>query len=171
MKLFQEKDSEFDIFILSTRAGGLGINLNTADRVIIYDSDWNPQMDLQAMDRAHRIGQTKQVIVYRLITKDSIEVKMAEKAACKLKLDHLIIQTGRLAEKNTLVGKNEMAEWIQFGAQKILQAGEGGIANEDDIDKILEISEEKSKIITDKVQTLEEKFNLTNFTNIPRICA
>jgi len=70
MKLFQEPGSEISIFILSTRAGGLGINLNTADRVIIYDSDWNPQMDLQAMDRAHRIGQTKQVIVYRLITEE-----------------------------------------------------------------------------------------------------
>jgi SWI/SNF-related matrix-associated actin-dependent regulator of chromatin subfamily A member 5 len=63
MQLFQTPGSEVNIFILSTRAGGLGINLNTADRVIIYDSDWNPQMDLQAMDRAHRIGQTKQVIV------------------------------------------------------------------------------------------------------------
>jgi SWI/SNF-related matrix-associated actin-dependent regulator of chromatin subfamily A member 5 len=56
------------IFLLSTRAGGLGINLTSADTVIIYDSDWNPQMDLQAMDRAHRIGQKNLVNVYRLIT-------------------------------------------------------------------------------------------------------
>lgn len=62
-----EKTDKF-IFLLSTRAGGLGINLTSADTVIIYDSDWNPQMDLQAMDRAHRIGQKKKVNVYRLIT-------------------------------------------------------------------------------------------------------
>jgi len=54
--------------MLTTRAGGLGINLATADVVIIYDSDWNPQVDLQAMDRAHRIGQTKQVKVFRFVT-------------------------------------------------------------------------------------------------------
>ena len=63
----RENTSKF-IFLLSTRAGGLGINLTSADTVIIYDSDWNPQMDLQAMDRAHRIGQKNLVNVYRLIT-------------------------------------------------------------------------------------------------------
>lgn len=65
-------DSDKFIFLLSTRAGGLGINLTAADTVIIYDSDWNPQMDLQAMDRAHRIGQKNMVNVYRLITQDTI---------------------------------------------------------------------------------------------------
>jgi SWI/SNF-related matrix-associated actin-dependent regulator of chromatin subfamily A member 5 len=67
------------IFLISTRAGGLGLNLMTANTVILYDSDWNPQMDLQAMDRAHRIGQKKQVRVYRLITKNTMEEKMVEK--------------------------------------------------------------------------------------------
>ena len=61
------------MFLLSTRAGGLGLNLQTADTVIIFDSDWNPQMDLQAQDRVHRIGQEKEVIVLRLITNNSIE--------------------------------------------------------------------------------------------------
>ena len=68
MESFNMKDSTKFVFMLSTRAGGLGINLATADTVILYDSDWNPQMDLQAMDRAHRIGQTKKVIVYRFMT-------------------------------------------------------------------------------------------------------
>lgn len=62
---FNEDGSIKFVFMLSTRAGGLGINLATADVVVIYDSDWNPQMDLQAMDRAHRIGQKKQVRVFR----------------------------------------------------------------------------------------------------------
>eukprot|EP00955_Chlamydomonas_euryale_P043373 352573-Chlamydomonas_euryale.AAC.1 len=60
-------------------AGGLGINLWTADIVVLYDSDWNPQMDLQAMDRAHRIGQKKEVHVYRFCTEHSIEEKVIEK--------------------------------------------------------------------------------------------
>jgi SWI/SNF-related matrix-associated actin-dependent regulator of chromatin subfamily A member 5 len=64
------------IFLLSTRAGGLGINLTAADTVIIYDSDFNPQMDLQAMDRAHRIGQKNIVNVYRLITENTVEEKI-----------------------------------------------------------------------------------------------
>ena len=66
---FTKENSTIFIFLLSTRAGGFGINLHTADTVILYDSDWNPQTDLQAMDRAHRIGQKKIVNVYRLIHK------------------------------------------------------------------------------------------------------
>ena len=69
-------NSDKFVFLLSTRAGGLGINLTSADTVIIYDSDWNPQMDMQAMDRAHRIGQKNPVMVYRLITENTIEEKI-----------------------------------------------------------------------------------------------
>lgn len=70
---FSRAGTDKRIFIISTRAGGLGINLVTANHVVLYDSDWNPQIDLQAMDRAHRIGQKKKVFVYRLVTKDSVE--------------------------------------------------------------------------------------------------
>lgn len=72
----------------------------TANIVILYDSDWNPQVDLQAMDRAHRIGQTKIVQVFRLITTNTMEMKMIERQTLKLKLDSMIIQKGRLAPKN-----------------------------------------------------------------------
>jgi SWI/SNF-related matrix-associated actin-dependent regulator of chromatin subfamily A member 5 len=83
--------------MLSTRAGGLGINLMTANHVILYDSDWNPQVDLQAMDRAHRIGQKKKVYVYRLITKSTVEEKIIERQAIRLKLDQMVIQSGKVA--------------------------------------------------------------------------
>ena len=79
-------------FLISTRAGGLGINLATADTVIFYDSDWNPQVDLQAMDRAHRIGQLKTVNVYRLITQCTIEERILTRASYKLNLNRNIIQ-------------------------------------------------------------------------------
>lgn len=72
-------DSPYFIFLLSTRAGGLGITLTKADTVIIYDSDFNPQMDLQAMDRVHRIGQRNPVMVYRLVCKHTVEEKIIER--------------------------------------------------------------------------------------------
>lgn len=73
---FMSEESDKFVFLLSTRAGGLGINLTAADTVIIFDSDFNPQMDLQAMDRAHRIGQKSMVNVYRLITENTVEEKI-----------------------------------------------------------------------------------------------
>lgn len=87
------------------QAGGLGINLYTADIVILYDSDWNPQADLQAQDRAHRIGQKKQVKVFRLVTENTVDEKIVEKAAIKLRLDRMVIQAGRLAEQKTNLGR------------------------------------------------------------------
>ncbi|KAJ3220341.1 hypothetical protein HDU67_000008 [Dinochytrium kinnereticum] len=87
---FNKPGSSKFIFLLTTRAGGLGINLATADIVVMYDSDWNPQVDLQAEDRAHRIGQTKQVIVFRFITENAIEEKVIDRATQKLRLDHTI---------------------------------------------------------------------------------
>ncbi len=83
------------VFLLSTRAGGLGINLATADTVIIYDSDWNPQVDLQAQDRCHRMGQTKPVSVIRFITANTIETMILKKALSKRTLEQIVIKKGR----------------------------------------------------------------------------
>lgn len=91
---FNAPDSPYFMFILSTRAGGLGLNLQTADTVILFDSDWNPQADLQAQDRAHRIGQKNDVLVLRLVTQNSVEEKILEAANYKLDLDSKIIQAG-----------------------------------------------------------------------------
>nr|XP_022902454.1 putative DNA helicase Ino80 [Onthophagus taurus] len=90
---FQARTDIF-VFLLSTRAGGLGINLTAADTVIFYDSDWNPTVDQQAMDRAHRLGQTKQVTVYRLICKGSIEERILERAREKSEIQKLVISGG-----------------------------------------------------------------------------
>ena len=90
---FQTRGDIF-IFLLSTRAGGLGINLTAADTVIFYDSDWNPTIDSQAMDRAHRLGQTKQVTVYRLITKGTIEERIRKRALQKEEVQRVVITGG-----------------------------------------------------------------------------
>ncbi len=94
IQLFSDEKSEFKVFILSTRAGGLGLNLQAADTVIIFDSDWNPQMDIQAQDRAHRIGQKHKVKVFRLISKKTIEEGILEKAAFKKNMDEKVIRAG-----------------------------------------------------------------------------
>ncbi|CAG8460361.1 6099_t:CDS:10 [Gigaspora rosea] len=90
--------SEIFVFLLSTRAGGLGINLTAADTVIFYDSDWNPTVDQQAMDRAHRLGQTKQVTVYRLITKGTIEERILQRAKQKDEIQKVVISGGEFKQ-------------------------------------------------------------------------
>lgn len=101
LKLFNEDDSDYFCFLLSTRAGGLGLNLQTADTVIIFDSDWNPHQDLQAQDRAHRIGQKNEVRIIRLITEDSVEEMILERAHAKLEIDGKVIQAGKFDNKST----------------------------------------------------------------------
>ena len=91
---FCSKDSKSFLFLLGTRAGGVGINLTAADTVIIYDPDWNPQNDLQAQARCHRIGQTKLVRIYRLVTKDTYEMHLLDAANQKLGLEHAVIGHG-----------------------------------------------------------------------------
>merc|ERR1712025_284303 len=95
LRLFNAPDSEYFCFLLSTRAGGLGLNLQTADTVIIFDSDWNPHQDLQAQDRAHRIGQKNEVRVLRLMTVNSVEERILAAAKYKLNMDEKVIQAGR----------------------------------------------------------------------------
>jgi ATP-dependent helicase STH1/SNF2 len=98
---FNAPNSDILVFILSTRAGGLGLNLQSADTVIIFDSDWNPHADLQAQDRAHRIGQTKAVRILRFITEKSVEEAMYARARYKLDIDDKVIQAGRFDNKST----------------------------------------------------------------------
>ncbi|KAK8861335.1 hypothetical protein IAR55_002154 [Kwoniella newhampshirensis] len=147
--------SEKFVFLLTTRAGGLGINLVTADIVVLFDSDWNPQADLQAMDRAHRIGQTKQVYVFRFITQDAVEERILERATQKLKLDQMVIQEGR-AQQAAKVGSNkdDLLDMIQHGAEKIINNKESMLID-DDIDEIIRRGEEKTAEINSKYAGLD----------------
>ncbi|KAK7283118.1 hypothetical protein RIF29_12416 [Crotalaria pallida] len=112
---FNAKNSSRFCFLLSTRAGGLGINLATADTVIIYDSDWNPHADLQAMARAHRLGQTNKVLIYRLITRGTIEERMMELTKKKMVLEHLVV--GRLKAQN--INQEELDDIIRYGSKEL----------------------------------------------------
>ncbi|KAK9237456.1 SNF2 family N-terminal domain-containing protein [Lipomyces kononenkoae] len=143
---YNKPGSEKFVFLLTTRAGGLGINLTSADTVVLYDSDWNPQADLQAMDRAHRIGQTKQVVVFRFVTENAIEEKVLERAAQKLRLDQLVIQQGRSqSQTKQAASKDELLSMIQHGAEAVFQKSGGAtLTSMDDIDEILKKSEERT---------------------------
>ncbi|OAX37874.1 hypothetical protein K503DRAFT_866560 [Rhizopogon vinicolor AM-OR11-026] len=157
---YNKPGSDKFIFLLTTRAGGLGINLTSADIVILYDSDWNPQADLQAMDRAHRIGQTKQVYVFRFITEDSVEERMLERAAQKLRLDQLVIQQGRQQQAKA-ASKDELLEMITHGAEKIINANDAFLIN-DDIDAIVQRGEERTAELNSKYEGLNLE-DLNNF--------
>merc|ERR1712002_282650 len=157
---FNAEGSQDFCFLLSTRAGGLGINLATADTVIIFDSDWNPQNDLQAQARAHRIGQKGQVNVYRFVTSKGVEEDIIERAKKKMVLDHLVIQrmdtTGRTVLKTGAgasaggqdksgqpFSKEELNAILKFGAEELFKEDEDKDGEEPvcDIDEILKRAE------------------------------
>ncbi|PWN50758.1 hypothetical protein IE53DRAFT_374447 [Violaceomyces palustris] len=158
---YNKPGSEKFVFLLTTRAGGLGINLTTADIVVIFDSDWNPQADLQAMDRAHRIGQKKQVYVFRFVTEHAIEERILDRAAQKLRLDQLVIQQGRAQQQaKAQQSKEDLVEMIQHGAEKII-SGRDDMSIDDDIDAIISRGEERTQALQQKYQTL----NLDDLNN------
>ena len=117
-------DSQVFIFILSTRSGGLGINLVGADTVIFYDSDWNPAMDAQAQDRAHRIGQTRDVHIYRLVSESTVEENILKKANQKRHLSQLSLEEGRFTTPSFI---KEMTIADIIGAQPEENQAGGGV--------------------------------------------
>ncbi|KAM8899428.1 chromodomain-helicase-DNA-binding protein 3 isoform 2-T2 [Spinachia spinachia] len=107
-------------FLLSTRAGGLGINLATADTVVIFDSDWNPHNDIQAFSRAHRIGQANKVMIYRFVTRASVEERITEVAKRKMMLTHLVVRPG-LGSKAGSMSKQELDDILKFGTEELFK--------------------------------------------------
>ncbi|ONM25836.1 Protein CHROMATIN REMODELING 5 [Zea mays] len=182
MEHFNAPGSDDFCFLLSTRAGGLGINLATADTVIIFDSDWNPQNDLQAMSRAHRIGQQETVNIYRFVTCKSVEEDILERAKKKMVLDHLVIQKlnaeGRLEKKESKKGgpifdKNELSAILRFGAEELFKEDKTDEETKRnleslDIDEILERAE---KVETkggegEEGNELLSAFKVANFSSV-----
>jgi len=135
---FNDPNSTVFCFLLSTRACRLGINLATADTVIIYDSDWNPHNDIQALSRVHRIGQKNEVIVYRFVTKHSIEEGMLQIARKKLVLDHIVVQ-----KMEHGIGATELQSLIKIGAQQLF-------AKDEKLDETIVYTEEKLEKLMDR---------------------
>jgi len=143
LRVFNEPNSEYFCFLLSTRAGGLGLNLQTADTVIIYDSDWNPHQDLQAQDRAHRIGQKNEVRILRLISSGSVEEKILERAQFKLDMDGKVIQAGKFDNKSTAEERDAFLKTLLEAAESADQVGENEEMEDDDLNEIMARSEEE----------------------------
>ncbi|VAH83090.1 unnamed protein product [Triticum turgidum subsp. durum] len=116
IKEYNNTESETFIFLMSTRAGGLGIDLPGANRVIIYDPDFNPFMDLQAQSRAHRIGQTRPVVVYQLITKCSVEEKILQKSKQKLAIENMLMNSSNSKKPSV----DELQSILLHGAKTIV---------------------------------------------------
>ncbi|KAK9784646.1 hypothetical protein WJX73_007480 [Symbiochloris irregularis] len=138
IRMFNQPGSDAFIYILNTRAGGLGVNLQTADTCILFDSDWNPQWDLQAMARVHRIGQTKPVHAYRLCTTGTVEERMQLRAEQKLYLAEMVTGARYNEEGQDLEGLSslQMLSMLRFGAERIFTSASGLPPSDAELDAI-----------------------------------
>lgn len=135
-------DKRIFCFILSTRSGGLGVNLTGADTVIFYDSDWNPTMDAQAQDRCHRIGQTRDVCIYRLISEDTIEQNIYRKAQQKRMLGDLAIEEGNFG--TSCFKKNTIQELFERNKSPL------------DVDAVIKVDERNEEVSKAQLVKLEQ---------------
>lgn len=149
LKSFNKPESDIFCFLLSTRAGGLGLNLQSADTVIIFDTDWNPHQDLQAQDRAHRIGQKNEVRILRLITNDSVEEVILERAHQKLDIDGKVIQAGKFDNKSTAEEQEEFLKRLLDAELGDNYNEENDSLDDEELNDILARSEEEKKLFTD----------------------
>ncbi|KAI0643363.1 SNF2 family N-terminal domain-containing protein [Trametes meyenii] len=153
IRRFQEGGDAPDaprLFLLSTRSGGLGLNLVAADTVIFYDQDWNPQADLQAQDRAHRIGQTKPVLIFRLICAHTIEMKIMQRATQKRKLETLVIAKGEF--KNPTAAKRSEKQALGELAMELhrLEGEKIQVVSNTEADKARVISDADLEVLLDR---------------------
>lgn len=159
IKAFNKPTSAKDatnVFILSTRAGGQGINLAAADTVILFDSDWNPQQDLQAMDRAHRIGQTRNVIIYRFATRNTVEQKLLESAEAKRRLEKLVIRKGGVRNDRGRGAQMEKEQEIEE-LQKLLRKSDGERFDVEEKDGAKVLSDRELEILLDRSDEAYER--------------
>ncbi|XP_035797424.1 chromodomain-helicase-DNA-binding protein 4 isoform X1 [Amphiprion ocellaris] len=138
-------------FLLSTRAGGLGINLASADTVIIYDSDWNPHNDIQAFSRAHRIGQNRKVMIYRFVTKASVEERITQVAKKKMMLTHLVVRPG-LGSKTGSMSKQELDDILKFGTEELFKDEVGEGDNKEDDSSVIHYDDQAIDRLLDRNQ-------------------
>lgn len=170
IKSFNDLKDNKQVFLLSTRAGGLGINLIAADTVILLDNDWNPQVDLQAIDRVHRIGQLNPVKIYRFLVRNSIEEILISKSYSKRFLEKLIIQMGEFkfnnfierSENNDPNDTNTISELISLSKKFISESDDKNESSIQDFNYIFDDDINTEKSIPDNYLTDDEILELTS---------
>lgn len=145
-----------NVFLLSTRAGGQGINLASADTVMLFDSDFNPQQDLQAIDRAHRIGQTRNVVVYRFATRNTVELKLLESAEAKRRLEKLVIRKGGVRNDRARGKQLEAGQELEE-LQKLLRKSDGERFDIEEGDGTKLLSGKELEILLDRSDAAYER--------------
>ncbi|KAJ3007535.1 hypothetical protein HKX48_009063, partial [Thoreauomyces humboldtii] len=168
IEAFNDRDSGAFVFLLTTRTGAEGINLTAADTIIIFDADWNPHRDIQAMARAHRIGQDKPLVVYRFFTRKCVEEKVLEAGKKKLVLDHLLIESMGGKQDSSV----DLTDIIKYGAKALFEQDETALENSQikyddaEVDKLLDrsiIFAEKDVSVT---ESQPEAFKLGAFAKL-----
>uniref|UniRef100_A0A674DLG3 Chromodomain helicase DNA binding protein 3 n=1 Tax=Salmo trutta TaxID=8032 RepID=A0A674DLG3_SALTR len=148
-------------FLLSTRAGGLGINLATADTVVIFDSDWNPHNDIQAFSRAHRIGQANKVMIYRFVTRASVEERITQVAKRKMMLTHLVVRPG-LGSKAGSMSKQELDDILKFGTEELFKDEIESGDNRDDEGSVIHYDSSAIERLLDRSQDATDDTDMQN---------
>uniref|UniRef100_A0A674C0S0 Chromodomain helicase DNA binding protein 3 n=1 Tax=Salmo trutta TaxID=8032 RepID=A0A674C0S0_SALTR len=148
-------------FLLSTRAGGLGINLATADTVFIFDSDWNPHNDIQAFSRAHRIGQANKVMIYRFVTRASVEERITQVAKRKMMLTHLVVRPG-LGSKAGSMSKQELDDILKFGTEELFKDEIESGDNRDDEGSVIHYDSSAIERLLDRSQDATDDTDMQN---------
>eukprot|EP00347_Sterkiella_histriomuscorum_P014308 403361369 len=158
--LFNQEKSPIKVFLLSTKAGGLGINLTSADTIFIYDSDFNPHNDIQALNRAHRIGQKNNVMIYRFACKNSVEERMLEMAKHKLMLDTVMVHGQKKNKDNNQNGKEnrDLYQILRFGTKKLFENDDQDNQNEKFSfnDQLYEIDLEQLQVVLDREKQFKD---------------
>lgn len=168
---FQNKKSAYNVYLISTRAGGLGINLTAADSIILYDSDWNPSMDKQAIDRAHRIGQTTNVAIYRLFCEYGYEMKQFGRIISKNEMNEIVVESGNFNFEKKV---NDVVENPKMVTNALISnsstTGFGFEVKPDNYNGVDDdFTSEEKKILLDRSDSSYDKKNFKSLKNLPNI--
>lgn len=177
---FNKPNDKHNVFLLSTRAAGLGINLAAADTVVLFDSDWNPQVDLQAMDRCHRIGQEKPVIVYRLCCDNTVEHVMLTRAASKRRLEKLVIQMGQFntlrklaLNEGSFLPKNTANSNKSTNKELVQELSQLLISDESSIGFTKNLQDDDGQLTTEELRELSDRsqkaYNPDRIVELPHV--
>lgn len=177
LRQINDPGSQQYVFLISTRAGGLGINLATADRLLFFHSDWNPHNDVQAFSRAHRIGQANKVMIYRFVSHNSVEERMMQVAKHKMMLTHLVVRPG-VGGKPASLTKQELEDIVCGATEDLFKENDKKEAIHYDDEPVANLldrtnrgSEEKESCSNEYLLSKEDGYQQNTENKDPAYCS